>query len=400
MTDLAQRVRAQVAESANQQLEFLTRLVELETPTEDPLRTRQGLEMLARELDSLGYRYRIVRGKQSGGQLLAVPRARESEQRIQLLIGHIDTVWPVATIEAIPVLIEHGLMKGPGVFDMKAGLCNTLFALRALQAMKLRPSFLPLLFVNTDEEIGSPESLSCLRRLARVADRAYVMEPALGIAGKLKTARKGVGHYDIVAHGIGAHAGLDPESGASAILELAHVVQSLFALNDRAQGVTVNVGKIDGGLGANTVAAFSSCEVDVRVPTTAHAVAVDTAIYQLKSLTSGVNLEIKGGLRRPPLMPSSASMALYRHAQDIAAALGFELGEGMAGGGSDGNNISQFTPTLDGLGAVGDGAHTRHEFIFVDQLFDRTALLALLIMAPSPIHLKEDIVCKISCAHR
>jgi glutamate carboxypeptidase len=398
MTDLTQRVRARIAEAADQQIEFLTRLVALETPTEERMRTWQGLELLARELDALGYRHRILSGKQSGGQLLAVPRERPSGQPIQLLIGHVDTVWPTGTIKDMPVVIEGDRMKGPGVFDMKAGLCNTLFALRALKALDLQPPFTPLLFINTDEETGSHESLSRLCRLARIAERAYVMEPALGIAGKLKTARKGVGHYEIIAHGVAAHAGLDPEGGASAILELAHVVQSLFELNDHDQGVTINVGKIDGGLGANIVAPSSSCQVDVRVPTAEHAVAVDAAIYRLQSVTPGVRLEIKGGLRRPPLEPTPASMALCRYAQDIAAELGFELEEGTAGGGSDGNNSSQFTTTLDGLGAVGDGAHAHHEFIFVDQLFDRTAMLALLIMAPGPTHSKEELSCKVSCA--
>jgi glutamate carboxypeptidase len=398
MTNLAQRVRAQIAETADQQIEFLTRLVALETPTEDPLRTRQGLELLAAELDGLGYRYRIFSGKKSGGQLLAVPRERKSGLPIQLLIGHVDTVWPTGTIADMPVVIEDGRMKGPGVFDMKAGLSNALFALRTLKALELEPAVTPVLFINTDEETGSDESLPRLCQLARFAERVYVMEPALGITGKLKTARKGVGHYDVTAHGIAAHAGLNPEGGASAILELAHVVQSLFALNDHHQGVSINVGRIDGGLGANIVAPSSSCQVDVRVPSADHAVAVDAAIHRLKSVTPGVSLEIKGGLRRPPLEPSPTSMALCRGAQDIAAELGFELEEGMAGGGSDGNNTSQYITTLDGLGAVGDGAHARHEFIFVDQLFDRTAMLALLVMAPSRTQKQEDLSCKVSCA--
>ncbi len=398
MTDLAQRVRAQVAETADQQIDFLTRLVALETPTEDRARTRQGLELLGRELDALGFRHRILSGKYSGGQLLAVPRERKKGQPIQLLIGHVDTVWSAGTIKNMPLVFEEGLMKGPGVFDMKAGLCNALFALRALDALRLKPALTPVLFINTDEETGSRESLSRLCRLACIVERAYVMEPALGMAGKLKTARKGVGKYVITAHGIAAHAGLNPEGGASAILELAHVVQSLFALNDHDEGVTINVGKIDGGLGANIVAPSSSCEVDVRVPTAEHGGAVDAAIRQLKSVTPGVRLEIEGGQGRPPLERSPAARKLYRYAQEVAKALGFELEEGMAGGGSDGNNSSQYTATLDGLGAVGDGAHAHHEFIFVDQLFDRTAMLALLVMAPSLTHPKEDRSCKVSCA--
>lgn len=398
MKELAQRVRAQVAQAADQQIEFLTRLVALETPTKAPARTRQGLQCLAAHLEQSGFRYRILTGKRSGGQLLAVPRNRKRGQPIQLLIGHVDTVWPCGTIENMPLVLEDNLIKGPGVFDMKAGLCNALFALRALQALQLKPALTPVVFINTDEETGSHDSLCWLLRLARIARRAYVTEPALDMTGKLKTARKGVGHYKIIAHGIAAHAGLNPEGGASAILELAHVVQRLFALNDHEQGVTINVGKIDGGLGANIVAPCSSCEVDVRVPTAAHGVAIDEAIRQLRPETPGVRLEIKGGQGRPPLERSPASQELYRYAQGIAAVLGFELEEGMAGGGSDGNHSSQYTATLDGLGAVGDGAHAQHEFVFVDQLFERTTMLALLVMAPSFTHPKEDRSCKVSYA--
>lgn len=399
MKELVQRVRAQVAETADRQIDFLTRLVSLETPTGDPLRTRQGLDLLAGELEGLGHRHTILGGAQSGGQLVTVPRDRESGRPIQLLIGHVDTVWPMGTIENMPVVFEHGLMKGPGIFDMKAGLCVAVFALHTLQALGLEPPFTPVVFVNTDEETGSEESLPRLCRLSRIARRAYVMEPALGIVGKLKTARKGVGNYVINAKGIAAHAGLNPEGGASAILALAHVVQSLFTLNDHEKGVTINVGRIDGGLGANIVAPSSTCQVDVRVPTAELALEVDAEIRRLQSVIPGVQLEISGGLRRPPMEPTPASMELCRYAQTVARELGFELEAGMAGGGSDGNNSSQFTTTLDGLGAVGDGAHAHHEYIFIEQLFNRTAMLAMLVMAPDPPNKNKELSCKVSCAH-
>ena len=398
MKELAQRVRAQVDCAAEQQLDFLRRLVTLETPTQAPVRTRQGLQLLAGHLQASGFRCRILTGKCSGGQLLAIPRVRQRGQSLQLLIGHVDTVWPCGTLAHMPLVLEGDRLKGPGVFDMKAGLCNALFALRTLQVLQLQPALTPVVFINTDEETGSEDSLLRLCRLARIAQRAYVMEPALDMTGKLKTARKGVGKYVITAHGIAAHAGLNPEGGASAILELAHVVQRLFGLNDQAKGVSINVGKIDGGLGANVVAPRSSCEVDVRVPTAAQGVVIDQAIRGLRSVTPGVRLGITGGLRRPPLERSPASQELYRYAKGIAGVLGFKLEEGTAGGGSDGNHSSQYTATLDGLGAVGDGAHAQHEFVFVDQLFERTTLLALLVMAPSFTHPKEDRSCKVSCA--
>ncbi|MGD9418923.1 MAG: M20 family metallopeptidase [Verrucomicrobiota bacterium JB025] len=399
MNALAQRVRGQVVRTSELQLAFLKRLVAMETPSGEPARTREGLELMAGELEEIGFRPRIFAGKTSGGQLVATPRSRRKREPVQMLIGHIDTVWPLGTIEEIPLVVEDRLLKGPGVFDMKAGLCNTVFALRALAALELEPPVTPVVFVNSDEEIGSHESVSRLLRLAAISERAYVMEPALGIAGKLKTARKGVGKYVITAHGVAAHAGLNPDGGASAILELSHVIQSLFALNNRDQGVSINVGQIEGGLGANVIAPRSSCQVDVRVPTARHAEEVDRAIRSLESVTPGVRLEISGGLRRPPLEPTPDSMRLWECAKAIAGELDFDLEEGMAGGGSDGCYTGQLTPTLDGLGAVGDGAHANHEHVFINQLAERTSLLALLIMAPTLTKPRKERSCKPSCAH-
>lgn len=397
MIDLVESVRAEVLSNADEQLDCLKRLVALETPTQEPKRTREGLTLLATEFHKNGYQCRMLSGSHSGGQLYARSLHTGTVRRTQLLLGHVDTVWPTGSLMNMPLVVENGCLKGPGVYDMKSGLCNMLFALRAIRALKLEPSLTPTVFINTDEETGSHESTGKICRLARLAQRAYVMEPSLGRTGMLKTARKGVGHYTITAHGVAAHAGLNPQGGASAILELSHVVQSLFALNDHGQGVSINVGRIDGGMGANIIAPTSSCEVDVRVPTTRQALEVDQAIHALESITPGVRLEIEGGLRRPPLEPTPDSLQLASTAQGFAAQLGFKIGTAMAGGGSDGNDASQFTPTLDGLGAVGDGAHAHHEFVYIDQLVERTAMLALLIMAPSKAnHQEEDSSCKAS----
>jgi glutamate carboxypeptidase len=261
--------------------------------------------------------------------------------------------------------------------------------LKALRHLELETEVTPVILVNSDEEIGSQESTRSIRRLARVSDRAFVLEPSLGLDGRLKTARKGIGRFSIKVRGKAAHAGLNPEAGASAILELSHQIQGLFALNDPATGVTVNVGMVDGGLGANVVAPESSAMVDVRVPTHEDARRIEEQIRALKPVTPGVQVSVEGGFRRPPMERTEAGRVLWTMAQDLGQELGMELEEGAAGGGSDGNTTSQFTATLDGLGPVGDGAHAHHEFLFVDSLIERTALLTLLILAP-PIGKNRD----------
>jgi glutamate carboxypeptidase len=283
----------------------------------------------------------------------------------------------------MPVEERDGALTGPGVYDMKAGLTQIVFALRALRQLKLSPDVTPLVFVNTDEEIGSEESSPKIIRLARVACRAFVMEPSLGLAGQLKTARKGVGQFTVHIKGKAAHAGLNPEMGASAILELSHVVQELFALNDPGRGTTVNVGVIDGGLRPNVVAPQSRAVVDVRVATNEEAQRIDAAINGLQPRTPNVTLQITGGIKRPPLERTPGNQQLWQLAQGLGQQLGMELEEGTAGGASDGNLTSLYIPTLDGLGAVGDGAHASHEFVYVDKLPERAALLALLLLAPN-----------------
>jgi glutamate carboxypeptidase len=282
----------------------------------------------------------------------------------------------------MPVEEHDGALKGPGVYDMKAGLTQIVFALRALRQLGLPPDVTPLVFVNTDEEIGSAESSPKILDLLPVACRAFVLEPSLGLAGQLKTARKGVGQFTILVKGKAAHAGLDPESGASAILELSHVIQELFALNDVSRGTTVNVGVIDGGLRPNVVAPVSRAVVDVRVVTQEEAQRIEEAIRALRPQTPNVTLQITGSIERPPMERTPGNQQLWRLAQDLGRQLGVELQEGTAGGGSDGNLTSLYVPTLDGLGAVGDGAHAAHEFVFVEKLPERAALLSLLLLAP------------------
>jgi len=259
-------------------------------------------------------------------------------------------------------------------------LVQAIFAIQALRELRLMPQVTPLFFINSDEEIGSPESASHIVRLAKIVNRAFVMEPSLGPTGQLKTARKGVGRFVIRVLGKAAHAGLDPEKGISAILELSHVVQTLFALNDPDRGTTVNVGTIDGGMRPNVIAPESRAEVDVRVQTQRDADAVHQAIYAIEPTVSGTELEISGHIGRPPLERTPRNRVLWQHAIDAAESLGFDITEGAAGGGSDGNWTSLHTATLDGLGAVGDGAHALTEHVVQEMMPSRAALLACLML--------------------
>lgn len=364
-------------------IRLLSRLVEAESPSLDPLTQTGPQGILRAEFERLGFVVRHVPGQTSGGQLLAIPHARPKRAPLQLLIGHCDTVWPLGTLASMPVRLREGRLYGPGAYDMKGGLVNIVFALRALQALNVQPRVVPIVFVNSDEELGSHDSAPHIRRLARVVERVWVLEPALGPLGKLKTARKGNGFFEVRVIGRAAHAGLEPEKGASAILELSLVIQRLFALNDPERGITVNVGTIDGGLRTNIIAPESRATVDVRVATSEDATWLESQILSLQATTPGTELVVTGAMNRPPMEKTAANVILWDLAREQGRSLGLELEDGRSGGGSDGNITSLYTPTLDGLGPVGDGAHASHEHVLVDSLPRRAALLATLLAAPS-----------------
>jgi len=378
-----QRLLHEVRWRRDQFLSVLESLCRAESPSLDAHRQQAVHAVLAANLDALGYAVRELPGTRSGGHLYARPRRRNRGAGVQLLLGHYDTVWPVGTLATMPFGFEGDRARGPGVYDMKGGLAQIIVALASLRGLGIEPELTPVVLVNADEEVGSRESGRYVRRLARIADRALVLEPSLGIEGRLKTERKGVARYTVVVHGRAAHAGLDPGAGASAILELSHVIQALFALNDPARGITVNVGTIDGGLRPNVVAAASRAVVDVRTRSAADAERVDASIRQLQPVTPGTSLSIEGGPGRPPLEPTARNQALFETAQALGQHLGMTLGGGTAGGGSDGSTASLHTATLDGLGPVGDGAHAAHEYIEIGPTLDRAALLALLLVAPA-----------------
>ncbi len=371
--------------------DLLIQLVALESPSNNKASQDALFKVLKDQFNQLNYYTFRFSGKSTGGFLYARPVNRDKKKKKQFLLGHCDTVWAIDTLEKMPIAKHNGKMTGPGVFDMKAGLVQMLFALKSLHQLQFNLPLTPILLINSDEEIGSAESHHMIERLARISNRAYVLEPPLGPKGKLKTARKGIGRFTITVVGKAAHAGLDPDSGINAIVELSRIVQQLYAMNDPVRGITVNVGMIQGGVSPNVVAPQSSAVIDVRVASEADGKRITKQILGLKPSAPEVQVLIEGGIGRPPMERTARNRALWKAAQEQAGLLGMELDEASAGGGSDGNTTSLYTATLDGLGTTGDGAHALHEHILTDQLLERTALLSVLLMADELISEKEVV---------
>jgi glutamate carboxypeptidase len=363
-------------------VELLKTMTEAESPSDVPGAQHEIREIIAEQFERLGYSVKRLPGRTSGGMLHARPEDRAQARPAQMLLGHYDTVWPLGTLEEMPFEHDGDVVRGPGVYDMKGGVAQALLAIETLQHFDMLPQVVPHVFLNSDEEVGSRESRRYIESLAPLMDRVFVLEPSLGPAGRLKTARKGIARFTVTVRGEAAHAGLDPGAGASAILELSHVIQTLFALNDFDRGITVNVGTIDGGLRPNVVAPESQAVVDVRVETREDADGVEKAILGLEPAIEGTSLVIEGGFGRPAMERTPQNRQLWRLARTLGNELGLQLEEGLAGGGSDGNFTSLYTATLDGLGAVGDGAHARHEHLRLGRTIEHAALLTLLLMAP------------------
>ncbi len=387
----AQRVLDYVRAHEDFLLVLLEKLVEAESPSSHPAShepVRRILEAALKEQD-----FAVREFGHAGGPMhvYARPNDRVRGADLQLVVGHYDTVWPVGTTRDRPFTVDGNIVRGPGVFDMKGGLVQVVLALKALRELGLAAEITPVVFVNADEEIGSRTSTRYIRRLAMHACRALVLEPSMGEGGDIKTERKGIGRFTVTVHGKAAHAGLDPEAGASAILELSHVIQKLFSLNDADRGVTINVGTVDGGVQPNVVAPHSSAVVDVRVPTIADGERIEKAIKSIEPTVPGVRLRIDGAIGRPSMEATPRNQALWRQAQAIGVELGLQLNQARAGGGSDGNTTSQYTATLDGLGPVGHGAHATHEFLYIDRTLERAALLAMLLLAPATVSEQEVI---------
>jgi glutamate carboxypeptidase len=294
-----------------------------------------------------------------------------------LLLCHYDTVWPLGTLADWPFTVDGDRATGPGIFDMKSGLVHAVWALRALDAAGLpRPAV--RLVLNGDEEIGSPASRPVIEEAAAGTRATLVFEASA--SGAVKTARKGVGLFRVHTTGVEAHAGLDPTKGASAIDELARTVLALHALSEPDAGTTVNVGVISGGTRQNVIAGAASGEIDVRVSSAAEAARIDEAVAALSAHDPRATVKVEGGWNRPVMERSEAIAGLYETARELAAELGVELAECSVGGASDGNFVAALGhPVLDGFGAVGDGAHARHEHISVEGMLERTALAAAVL---------------------
>jgi len=351
-------------------------LVNIESPSDDKPGVDSAVAWVAELAKALGGRIKIHPQKLFGDVLEVRFGSVRGSRKPVLLLGHLDTVWPMGTLKTMPWREHDGRFYGPGVLDMKAGVAMALAAVRALREVRIsRPV---TLLLNSDEEVGSPVSRPITERLAMKSCAVLVLEPAQGLA--CKTARKGVGDYRLHVTGVAAHSGVDFERGHSAILELARLVQTVAGFTDLRMGRTVNPGVIWGGTRPNVVAQEAFAEVDVRISRAADAKTVDKLFRGLRCADSACKLEITGGLNRPPMERGPGTVALYKQARKLAAGLDFELAEAATGGGSDGNFTAALgVPTLDGLGAVGEGAHAAHESVAIEHLVPRTALLAAMI---------------------
>jgi glutamate carboxypeptidase len=367
-------------------LDTLSTLVECESPSTDKGAVDRCADLAAQVLREAGAAVEILPCATAGNMVLAGWGERVAQGRGPsrarprvLLLGHLDTVWPVGQLRTMPLRREGGRLYGPGVLDMKAGVVIGIVAAMASAEAGGEPGAAVSMLLTGDEEVGSAESRAAIEREARRADAVFVLEPSLP-GGAVKTSRKGTGDFTLSVRGVEAHAGIEPEKGVSAILELADQLHAVHDLQAPGLGTTVNVGVVSGGRRPNVVAGEASALIDVRVSTAAEALRVVAGLAGLRARRPGASVTVSGGVDRPPLERTAGVARLYWLARDVAATLGFELGEGGTGGASDGNFTAALgVPTLDGLGADGAGAHAAHEHIVADALPLRAALVAGLL---------------------
>ena len=362
-------------------ISLIRQFVECESPSDSIADVRRFLDLLMASVDGIA----TVR-KQNGSVLckFKLPGHRRKSGQI-LALGHGDTVWPLGTLRAMKFREAEGRLWGPGVLDMKSGLAFFIFAMRAIRDLDLPVAKEVIMLVTPDEETGSRASKSLIEASAKQSQAVLVLEPGTGLEGKPKTARKGIGDYRLSVQGIAAHSGVDFEKGASAVLELARQLERIAGFTDLKRGITVNPGVISGGTRSNVIAAEAQAHIDMRVPRMRDAAAIERKFRALKPIDKRCTLTLTGGLNRPPMERSKGIAALFQLARREARTLGIKLEESSTGGGSDGNFTAALgIPTLDGLGAVGEGAHASHESILIDRMADRVALLAKLVIAISP----------------
>ncbi len=393
-TTEAQRRLAYFDERRDAIVSTIRELVEIESPSDNKAAVDRIAEAVAQKFSQLGGKPTVkvrVHPAKDRGNHLQVDFPGKSAAKPVLLLGHYDTVYPLGTLAAMPCRTVDNKLTGPGVLDMKSGIALMLHALAALQDWHKHdwhkedwhkaglPRPVTVLLVS-DEEVGSDSSRAITESLAKKAAAVLVLEPAYGFQGAVKTARKGVGGYLVKVTGKAAHAGLDFQKGANAILELAHQIEKISRFTALEKGLTVNVGVVSGGSRTNVVPAEAAAQVDVRIASIKDAAGIDKKMRSLRPFNRKCKIEITGGINRPPMERTAGVKALYAQAAAIARELGWKLGEAAVGGGSDGNFTAALgIPTLDGLGAVGDGAHAPHEHILISELPRRAALIAGLI---------------------
>jgi len=375
------RLLRELRRRESEMLGLLKRLVECESPSHDKAAVDRAGRIVASEWRKRGAKVNLLRQVARGNHVRAELFLGKGRATGQIMVlGHIDTVYALGTIRKMPFRVSGGRAWGPGTFDMKGGIVLALAAVDALLTVGAGPRKRIVFLWTSDEEIGSATSRAAIENEARKSDAVLVLEPSFGRDGRLKTARKGVGGAEIIVTGRSAHAGIDPERGVNAVHELALQIGRLIRLNDPKRGITVQATVIEGGTVTNVVPAHARAEVDIRYARMADAGEIDRKLRRLKPILKGAQVEVRRGSNRPPLERTAAVRGLFDRAQMLMREMGLPLGEAATGGGSDGNfTAAMGVPTLDGLGAVGDSAHSPREHIVIRALTERAALIAGLL---------------------
>lgn len=365
-------------ERLSELVQTIREFVDIESPSDNKLAADRMGALLAAKFESRGGRSHVHRTELFGDNV-QIDFPGQADKPV-LLLGHFDTVYPLGALAGMPCKIEADRLLGPGVLDMKSGIALMLFAIEALHAWHGRLPRSVTVFLVSDEEVGSTSSRAITEELARQSAAVLVLEPAAGLRGAVKTARKGVGDYTLTVKGVASHAGLDPGKGHSAVVELARQITVLSRFNDLRSGISVNPGVIRGGTRTNVIAAEAVVEIDVRIKSAKQAKVLARKMRSLKAFDKHCKLAIDGGINRLPMERNAGVIGLYKKAQAIAQQIGWKLEEAAVGGGSDGNFTAGIgIPTLDGMGGVGEGAHAIHEYIVMSELPRRALLLAEMI---------------------
>ena len=360
-------------------VDAIREVVDIESPSHDAVRSREVVDWVVRQANATGVDVTIERISVDDGDHIVI-RAFPGEGRHTFVLGHTDTVHPVGTNLQNPTRIEGDRFYGCGIFDMKANIVLMFEALRFYAVQGTRPGSPVTILLSCDEEVGSHTGREYVEHEAAGAERCLVFEPSA--EGRIKTGRKGTGQYILRAHGIPAHAGLEPEKGANAVAEVARHIDEIHAIQNSEIGTTVNVCTIKGGTTSNVIPEHAECEIDVRFTKMSEGERVDAALHLIRSIDERVSLEMIGAVNRPPLERTADVAALFENARSIGASFGYDVGETQVGGASDGNFVAALgVPVLDGLGIAGAGAHRLDEHILVSDIVNRATLVTQLLIS-------------------